>query len=276
LYFQSTLVNKVKEIITKVKYFFRIFVIDSGFREDNRNITGISPVNQRLILFLMNEDSDMFKNGMTTWFLMMLLIFVEKSAAHVILDYPVGGETFSAGETVRIDWHLEIQHAQLDWDLYLSIDGGDTWEAISLDIDIDRTSYHWTVPEIATDAGRIQIVQDNNGADYIGESTDFTIRTAAALEDAHTSGPGSYKLFDNYPNPFNPNTIINYELQITNSVDLSIYNSLGQKVATLVTGKQSAGFHQVEWDASGFASGVYFYKLQAGEFVRVKKMILMR
>ena len=61
-----------------------------------------------------------------------------------------------------------------------------------------------------------------------------------------------------------------------NDVDLSIYNILGQKVATLVNEKQKAGSYQVEWDASGFASGVYYYRLEAGDFVDIKKMILLQ
>ena len=85
-----------------------------------------------------------------------------------------------------------------------------------------------------------------------------------------------YNLYQNYPNPFNPKTIINYELQITNEVDLSIYNLLGQKVATLVSERKNAGHHQVEWDASDFPSGVYYYMINAGEFQDVKKMILIR
>ena len=85
-----------------------------------------------------------------------------------------------------------------------------------------------------------------------------------------------FALYQNYPNPFNPGTIINYELQMTNEIELSIYNSLGQKVATLVSGRKEAGLHQVEWDATGFASGIYYYKLQAGGFVDVKKMMLIR
>jgi flagellar hook assembly protein FlgD len=57
---------------------------------------------------------------------------------------------------------------------------------------------------------------------------------------------------------------------------LSIYNLTGQKVATLVSERQNAGYHKVEWDASGLASGLYYYRLEAGEFLDVKKMILLR
>jgi hypothetical protein len=97
-----------------------------------------------------------------------------------------------------------------------------------------------------------------------------------SIDDPKKNTPLDYRLADNYPNPFNPRTIINYELPITNKVDLSIYNNLGQKIVTLINKQQKAGYYQVEWDATNFASGVYYYRLQAGEFHDVKKMILIR
>jgi hypothetical protein len=90
------------------------------------------------------------------------------------------------------------------------------------------------------------------------------------------SVPIDFKLSQNYPNPFNPSTIINYELPIPNYVELIIYNLLGQEVETLVSEKIEAGYHQIEWDASGFASGVYYYRLHAGGFQDIKKMILTK
>jgi len=89
-------------------------------------------------------------------------------------------------------------------------------------------------------------------------------------------GPKVYKLYQNYPNPFNLRTIINYELPISNEVELSIYNLLGQKLVTLVLERQKAGYHQIEWDATHFPSGIYYYKIKAGEFQAVKKMILIQ
>jgi predicted GH43/DUF377 family glycosyl hydrolase len=89
--------------------------------------------------------------------------------------------------------------------------------------------------------------------------------------------PEDILLFQNYPNPFNPVTMIDYQLPMTSDVELSIYNILGQKVASLVNERQQAGQHQVEWDARGFASGVYYYKLSTSNgFVKTKKCILFR
>jgi polyhydroxybutyrate depolymerase len=101
-------------------------------------------------------------------------------------------------------------------------------------------------------------------------------KNVTSIETQVTSKPNNFYLNQNYPNPFNPVTMINYQLPMTNEVDLSIYNLLGQKVVTLVSEKQKAGYHQVEWNASGFASGIYYYSIKAGEFHDVKKMILLR
>jgi hypothetical protein len=80
----------------------------------------------------------------------------------------------------------------------------------------------------------------------------------------------------NYPNPFNPNTVISYQLAVSSNVELTVYNLIGQKVATLVSEKQKAGYHKIEFNAANLSSGIYFYRLQTDEFVDVKKMVLMK
>ncbi|MCB0313699.1 MAG: alpha/beta fold hydrolase, partial [Calditrichaeota bacterium] len=88
--------------------------------------------------------------------------------------------------------------------------------------------------------------------------------------------PDEYVLLQNYPNPFNPLTHIRFGLPRASSVTLEIYNILGQKVATLVDQRLNAGYHQVPFEANRFASGLYFYRLNADGFHQVKKMLLMK
>ncbi len=88
--------------------------------------------------------------------------------------------------------------------------------------------------------------------------------------------PREYALSQNYPNPFNPITQINYALPRDCWVRLEVYNILGQKVATMVDGHQEAGYKIARWDAGSFSSGIYFYRLQAGDFVGTRKMVLLR
>jgi hypothetical protein len=88
--------------------------------------------------------------------------------------------------------------------------------------------------------------------------------------------PAHFHLGQNYPNPFNPSTTILYGLPSRSHVTLTVFNTLGQQVATLVAGEQEAGFHEVQFEASGLASGVYLYRLQAGDFVQTKRLLLLR
>jgi len=86
----------------------------------------------------------------------------------------------------------------------------------------------------------------------------------------------AFRLSQNYPNPFNPSTTIRYELPIASDVRLEVFDVLGKKVATLVSGRQSAGEQRAVFNANGLASGVYFYRLKTGSFIETKKMLLLK
>jgi photosystem II stability/assembly factor-like uncharacterized protein len=88
--------------------------------------------------------------------------------------------------------------------------------------------------------------------------------------------PGAYSLDLNYPNPFNPSTTIRYGLPVRCHVTLSVFNTLGQRVTTLVNGEMEAGRHEAKFDGSGCAAGVYFYRIQTGNFMETKKLVLLR
>jgi hypothetical protein len=88
--------------------------------------------------------------------------------------------------------------------------------------------------------------------------------------------PKSYSLRQNYPNPFNPSTKLEFDLPKKSNVKLVIYDLLGREVAVLANGDLNEGTYSYEWDGSGYSSGIYFYKLQAGDFVQTKKMVLVK
>lgn len=110
----------------------------------------------------------------------------------------------------------------------------------------------------------------------------FEAASTSVSDEIFHNKPGQFNLRQNYPNPFNPSTTISYSVGANghsplHHIDLSIYNILGQKVATLVNKTQSAGSYQVEWNASGFASGVYLFRLETDKgFEQTKKMILVK
>jgi len=88
--------------------------------------------------------------------------------------------------------------------------------------------------------------------------------------------PIEYELSQNYPNPFNPSTTIRFSIPEKGNVKLIIYNILGETVATLLNEAKEAGVHTISYNAAELKSGIYFYKLESGNFLQVKKMNLVR
>jgi hypothetical protein len=88
--------------------------------------------------------------------------------------------------------------------------------------------------------------------------------------------PKEFALHQNFPNPFNPKTKITFSLPTPEQVEIAIFNTLGQKVLVLVNKEMKAGLHEITFDASSYATGVYFYSIEAGEFHQVKRMTLIK
>ena len=124
---------------------------------------------------------------------------------------------------------------------------------------------------------------------FVFRVTDFTtVGGVAYIDDLEFSGindikvidngqmPNQFELKQNYPNPFNPSTLIEYSIPEQSFVDLKVYDILGNEIAVLVNAEQSAGVYRADFSGNGLASGLYFYKLQAGSFVETKKMVLTK
>jgi len=97
-----------------------------------------------------------------------------------------------------------------------------------------------------------------------------------AVEESNNFVPDCFTLNQNYPNPFNPSTAISYQLSANSFVSLKVFDMLGREVATLVNEVMPAGIYSTTWNASGFGSGIYFCKMQAGPFSETKKLVLMK
>jgi hypothetical protein len=134
-----------------------------------------------------------------------------------------------------------------------------------------------TAPLLALDTTYYWRMRTTNGpitSDWSSVIRFRTSRTVTGVEKT-SAIPKEFALLQNYPNPFNPSTIIGYSLPKNANVSLRIFNTLGQEVALLLNEQRSPGYYQVQWNAN-VPSGIYFYRLQAGEFVEMKKMILLR
>ena len=117
----------------------------------------------------------------------------------------------------------------------------------------------------------------NDGKYFISGKLSVTSPTSIK----NTSNILRIKLFPNYPNPFNPTTVIKYQIpninnQNSNIISLKVYDVLGKEVATLVKKQQPAGKYKVTFNGSNLPSGVYFYRLQSGDFVETKKLLLLK
>jgi photosystem II stability/assembly factor-like uncharacterized protein len=184
-------------------------------------------------------------------------------------------------------------------------DGGETWEKIPVnyclqDIYFQDTQHGWAIGSNRAFSGAI--LQTTDGGDHWAVQKDsligplyslsyrdnflwavgdyglvLRIDLTTAVDDYQNQHlPSAFELLQNYPNPFNASTAISYQLSAVSQVELSIYNLLGQKMATLVSAKQSAGSYKVEWDGAEFPSSVYFCCLEAGGFVKAIKLALVK
>ena len=211
--------------------------------------------------------------------LMTSLLLAGSASAHVQMDYPAGGETFVTGETVTIQWSLIIAHQeQTDWDLFYTPDGGATWEVIQLDLPVSQETYEWTVPQQVSEKVRVRVVQDGAGWDSI--SSFFAIQGSITSVQKREKYPNTFAL-SNFPNPFNPATTIQFSLPEAGFVSLVVYDIAGQKVREIVSGEKISGLHSVIWNGTNefghnVSSGIYLYRLQAGEFTKTQAMTLVR
>jgi hypothetical protein len=104
----------------------------------------------------------------------------------------------------------------------------------------------------------------------------ITTDNPSSVGNSNPEIPEDYLLAQNYPNPFNPTTAISFSVPTATNIELKVFDVLGREVATLVNEPLAPGSHTVKFDAGRLASGVYHYRLRAGDFVETKKMILMK
>jgi len=116
----------------------------------------------------------------------------------------------------------------------------------------------------------------SDGTNTVIDSFIVRVDNTVGVDDDPYGLPTEYSLSQNYPNPFNPSTVINFSLPQTGHVSLKVYNVLGQEVATLIDGELFLGNHSVRFDASNLSSGLYLYKIEAGSFSSIKKMVLVK
>jgi len=198
--------------------------------------------------------------------------------------------------------------------VFLSTDDGTSWTQTTLDSSVSVFAFAISGTNLFAGTGFCNVfctdgrvfVSTNDGTSWTEASTSLITNAIQALavsdtylfagswgfaggvwrgplaemitsaEMLSTNLPAHFHLAQNYPNPFNPETRIKFQISNSNFVSLKVYNLLGQEVATLVEEEMRPGSYDVTWDAGGFASGVYLYRLTAGAFTETRKLTLMR
>ena len=141
-------------------------------------------------------------------------------------------------------------------------DGGENWTTQVDDLSAPLTAIHFK-DGFGWSVGGKGLVLRYDGLTWVDQSTGKTY-------------PDKFNLSQNYPNPFNPSTKIKFALPKPENVKIDVYNTLGQKIETLLNQQMKAGHHEVEFNAQNLSSGLYYYRIEAGEFQDVKKMILLK
>ena len=168
---------------------------------------------------------------------------------------------------------------------------------INISPEFDSTNYYLKISSPCMDKGDSSIIYNDPSDPGNPDNAKWPSRGTVRNDLGAYGGPGSkviansvvgiqnpnglvspdgFYLSQNYPNPFNPSTIIRYSLPEKSFANLKIYNSLGKEVSELVNQSQVAGSYEVEWNASALPSGIYFYRLSAGEYAETKKMSLIK
>ncbi|UCE19469.1 MAG: right-handed parallel beta-helix repeat-containing protein [Gemmatimonadota bacterium] len=199
---------------------------------------------------------------------------IESDSFSVLVYGPVLRQIFvvpdsvllSPGDTVRFEaTGLDQFHLNLDFMPVWSATGGT----------IDETGLY-----TAGEVGGVYVVTATDATGVVQGYAHVEIQWGVGVEgDEEKSDhqiPTEFHLSQNYPNPFNPVTTIEYALPEAANVRIEIYNIMGQVVAVLIHSNQTAGFHSIQWNASGVTSGVYFYRLDTGEFQSIKRMLLLK
>jgi endoglucanase len=194
----------------------------------------------------------------------------------ITVTSPNGGEIWQANSHQNISWTCrDVDKVKIE----CSVNNGANWITAASLLDAETGGFEWTIPENVSQNCVVKV--SDNSDSSISDVSDavFEIVYPTSVED-RIAVPDQLELFDNYPNPFNPQTMIEFGIPKNGYVRLMVYNNLGQTLGLLVDQHMDAGYHKVVLHSNAFStdltSGLYFYRIDFEKFTQTGKMILMR
>jgi hypothetical protein len=208
-------------------------------------------------------------------FLIGLIAMTHAVDAHVVLDYPTGGESLHSGQLTTIKWHVTIGHDQDDWDIYYSGNGGESWEIIAIDLPKSWMEYSWVVPEGSTDSARIRIVMDNVAGSYQDISNNFMV-LPGTIPTGDIQTNREMDSFSSYPNPAGEINYYSIGLKKGTQVTIELFNIAGSRQKTILHKQLEPGKYEGIWYAQNLPDGLYLIRMIRGNQTEVRKLVLRR
>ncbi|HPN39053.1 MAG TPA: T9SS type A sorting domain-containing protein, partial [Melioribacteraceae bacterium] len=173
--------------------------------------------------------------------------------------------TVNFGKNININWSTATETNNLGFELFRN--GTKIAFVSGKGTTTEKQNYFYEDKNLNNGSYKYELYQiDFDGSKYL---------VASSLSEVNVN-PTTFNLSQNYPNPFNPSTTINFSIPKSTNVKITIFNAIGKEIAVLVNGNFESGEHNVVWNADNVSSGMYFYKMEAGNFTSTKKMMLIR
>ena len=203
-------------------------------------------------------------------------------APSVKVLYPNGGEKLLKSSQDTIKW-LASDNSSIEYlNLHYSMDDGKTWKLFFGGM-LDECKYVWAIPDSLSNSIKVKVtVADKVGNISFDESdSSFSIVDETSVENKLFNTPLIFKLYSNYPNPFNNSTIIPFQVVEKANIEIQIFNISGQKIITLTNQQFEAGYHNILWDGRDIygdyvSSGIYFYQLKSGKLLETKSLLFLK
>jgi photosystem II stability/assembly factor-like uncharacterized protein len=248
--------------VSTTEGFGTLVIDDSTLTDTLRNVSGLSSSMQHY--WRVNAKN---AGGTSAWSIIWGFSTTLTTPSQVQLLQPQNGVSVGR-DSIRFVWH-KSQPEILSYELMLVGDTTvvfaalDTTLVVKIPASSNEKAYSW----------RIRAKNLTGFGQFSDIWTFIRITSSVSLAGGI---PNDYALYQNFPNPFNPTTIFKYDLPKSSMVRLSVYDIFGREVSILVNETRNAGSYEGKFDASGLASGVYFYRLQAGDFTQTKRLIVLK